>query len=101
MKKLTMVMLAFSAIGLVVSPSEVKADTANIQESIQESYIEGDYNRTSQDTRQRIDRKGRNRGGSVGNVQTSDQYSDVYGNDNVTRQKVRQTNRHRGRRHNQ
>ena len=100
MKKLTMVMLAFSAIGLVVSPSEVKADTANIQESIQESYIEGDGNRTIQDTRQRIDQR-RGRRGSVGNVQTSDQYSDVYGNDNVTREKVRQTNRHRGRRHNQ
>lgn len=90
----TLGLLGMAAVGLVAMPAS--ADTAVVQQSTQDIYIQGDGNATVQTTRQtnRIERQGPagRRVGATGIVQDTYQTGTVVGNDNAVYQESRQTN---------
>lgn len=104
MKKLTVVLLTLGTIGFLAIPARAgkvhdeSNDQVVIQETIQNSYINGEGNNSSQKATQinHTRRENRQRNDSSSNatgvVQTIDQYSDVAGYDNKNRQTVQQGN---------
>ncbi len=97
MKKLTLALLALSAIGFVAVPARA-GDNVTIQDTKQESYIYGNDNTSIQRSTQVNHNRNNRRTRNSGVVQTSDQYSDVAGDGNYNRQTIRQGNmRYEGR----
>lgn len=84
-------LLSFAALGFVSVPAQ--ADTAVVQTSTQDTYIEGAYNGSGQMSDQiNIHRSKGKKRGSTGVVQDVYQRTTVLGNDNRAIQSGRQVN---------
>ncbi len=97
MKKLMFALLTVSAVGFVSLPVMAdEGDSVNLQDSTQVTTQQGNHNRSTQGSEQRINET-RNGTGNTGNAQGTFQDNFQEGNRNTSSQRNEQNIRHRDR----